>query len=73
LHCTINPFDARSLSRHYLTGSQNLYPAGLQEYGFIVDDSIAAKQYLAGYWANMWRFSSRRAATGEEAARCALR
>jgi phosphatidylserine/phosphatidylglycerophosphate/cardiolipin synthase-like enzyme len=56
----------------FYIGSQNLYPAGLQELGYIVDDSVATRAYLTGYWANVWRFSGARAVTGPEAARCAL-
>jgi phosphatidylserine/phosphatidylglycerophosphate/cardiolipin synthase-like enzyme len=56
----------------FYVGSQNLYPAGLQELGYIVDDSEAARAYLATYWSKVWEYSSARAATGPEAERCAL-
>lgn len=40
-------------------GSQNLYPAGLTEYGFIVDDAAAATALDASYWQPLWASSSR--------------
>lgn len=45
-------------------GSQNLYPAGLTEYGYIVDDPRAAATLAATYWDPMWAESSRRAVSG---------
>jgi phosphatidylserine/phosphatidylglycerophosphate/cardiolipin synthase-like enzyme len=45
-------------------GSQNLYPAGLTEYGYIVDDGAAAAALLADYWDPMWTESSRHAVHG---------
>lgn len=45
-------------------GSQNVYPAGLTEYGFIVDDAGAAAELDATYWAHLWTHSSRRAVSG---------
>ncbi len=40
-------------------GSQNLYPAGLTEYGFIVDDAGAAAELDASYWQPLWANSKR--------------
>jgi phosphatidylserine/phosphatidylglycerophosphate/cardiolipin synthase-like enzyme len=40
-------------------GSQNLYPAGLTEYGFIVDDAAAAAALDASYWQPLWANSGR--------------
>jgi hypothetical protein len=56
----------------FYIGSQNIYPAGLQEYGYIVDDSRATAQWLTGYWANVWGQSQIGAVTGTEATTCAL-
>jgi phosphatidylserine/phosphatidylglycerophosphate/cardiolipin synthase-like enzyme len=56
----------------FYVGSQNVYPAGLQEIGFIVDDSRATSQWLSAYWANVWGASKVGAVTGTEAATCAL-
>jgi phosphatidylserine/phosphatidylglycerophosphate/cardiolipin synthase-like enzyme len=41
----------------FYIGSQNLYPAGLQEFGYIVDDSRATGTYLDVYWSEIWRHS----------------
>ncbi len=45
-------------------GSQNLYPAGLTEFGYIVDDADAAADLDASYWQPLWRQSSRLATSG---------
>jgi phosphatidylserine/phosphatidylglycerophosphate/cardiolipin synthase-like enzyme len=57
----------------FYIGSQNLYNAGLTEFGFLVDDTAAAATLRADYWDPVWTQSSRAAVTGSEAARCALR
>lgn len=56
----------------FYIGSQNVYPAGLQEFGFIVDDSTATAQYLAGYWNGVWASSSTTAISGNGVASCGL-
>jgi hypothetical protein len=56
----------------FYIGSQNLYPAGLQELGYIVDDSRATAQFLARHWANVWGNASPEAISGAGAATCAL-
>lgn len=45
-------------------GSQNLYPAGLTELGYIVDDAAAAAALDRAYWQPLWRQSSRLATSG---------
>jgi hypothetical protein len=56
----------------FYIGSQNVYPAGLQEFGYIVDDSRATSTYLASYWSKVWTSSSPGAVSGADSARCAL-
>ena len=53
-------------------GSHNMYPANLQEFGYIVDDSNVTGQWLSQYWANAWASSSTAAVSGPEATSCAL-
>src|SRR5207253_1174524 len=55
----------------FYIGSQNLYNAGLTEFGFLVDDTTAAATLRTDYWDHLWASSSRAAVTGSEAARCA--
>lgn len=55
---------ARACPEPVIIGSQNLYPAGLTEYGYIVDDAGAAAALLADYWGPMWAESSRLAVHG---------
>ena len=49
-----------------------MYPADLQEFGYIVDDSRVTADWLAQYWAKVWQYSSTAAVSGPEAATCAL-
>jgi len=56
----------------FYIGSQNVYPAGLQEFGFIVDDSRATAQYLARHWANVWGSAAPSAISGSGASTCRL-
>lgn len=56
----------------FYIGSQNFYPAGLQEFGFIVDDSRATAQYLARHWTNVWGNASPLAISGAGATSCRL-
>jgi phosphatidylserine/phosphatidylglycerophosphate/cardiolipin synthase-like enzyme len=57
----------------FYLGSQNLYPADLAEFGFIIDSADAAKHVLASYWGPLWNSSKRVAVSGSEAASCVLR
>jgi phosphatidylserine/phosphatidylglycerophosphate/cardiolipin synthase-like enzyme len=54
-------------------GSQNLYDAGLTEFGYLVDDDVAAAGLLARYWSPLWQQSKRVAVSGADAPRCTLR
>ena len=56
----------------FYIGSQNVYPAGLQEFGFIVDDSRATGAWLTRYWTNVWSNSVREAISGSDARACTL-
>ncbi len=67
-HTKIIEVDAQGL---YI-GSHNMYPANLQEFGYIVDDSNVTGQWLAQYWANAWKYASSAAVSGPEAKSCAL-
>ncbi len=67
-HTKIIEVDAQAL---YI-GSHNMYPANLQEFGYIVDDSNVTGQWLSQYWTNVWKYSSTAAVSGSEAKSCAL-
>ena len=56
----------------FYVGSQNLYPADLQEFGYIVDDSRVTADFVAQHWANVWGQAAPVAVSGEGAARCEL-
>lgn len=43
----------------FYIGSQNLYPAGLTEFGYIVDSATAAATVRDTYWAPLWQHSAR--------------
>jgi phosphatidylserine/phosphatidylglycerophosphate/cardiolipin synthase-like enzyme len=58
--------------RAFFVGSQNLYNAGLTEFGFITDDAARGAELRDQYFAPLWSYSSRAAVTGSEAAQCAL-
>ncbi|HJW93574.1 MAG TPA: hypothetical protein VJ901_08145 [Thermoanaerobaculia bacterium] len=45
-------------------GSDNVYPAYLQEYGYIVENDAAAKAFLDTYWNKLWQASERTAISG---------
>jgi phosphatidylserine/phosphatidylglycerophosphate/cardiolipin synthase-like enzyme len=55
LHSKIIMIDERA----FYLGSQNIYTANLQEFGFIFDDETAAKALLKDYYAKLWGFSSK--------------
>jgi phosphatidylserine/phosphatidylglycerophosphate/cardiolipin synthase-like enzyme len=46
----------------FFIGSQNLYQAGLTEFGYIVDDKRAASELVSGYWNHLWQYSAPHAA-----------
>ena len=56
----------------FYIGSQNVYPAGLQELGYIVDDSAATAEYLTRYWQNVWSHASVAAISGSGVSTCQL-
>ena len=43
----------------FYVGSQNLYPAGLTEFGYIVDSAAASAALRDTYWAPLWQQSAR--------------
>ncbi len=49
-----------------------VYPAGLQELGYIVDDSRATGEYLTRCWSRVWSHAASAAISGDGAAACAL-
>jgi phosphatidylserine/phosphatidylglycerophosphate/cardiolipin synthase-like enzyme len=67
-HSKIVEVDSQAL---YIA-SHNMYPADLQEFGYIVDDSNVTAAWLSQYWANAWKYSSSAAVSGTEATSCAL-
>ncbi|MBV6829922.1 phospholipase D-like domain-containing protein [Xanthomonas euvesicatoria] len=42
----------------FYIGSQNLYVCNLNEFGFMVEDAVAATAYKENYWTPLWNFSS---------------
>lgn len=56
--------------RAFYIGSENLYPAELQEFGYIVEDTSAAAQARRDYWDQAWKWSQAAAISGEEAPSC---
>ena len=42
----------------FYIGSQNLYIANLSEFGYLVEDSTLAQDYVAKYWTPLWKYSS---------------
>ena len=56
----------------FYIGSQNLYPANLAEYGFIVDDAGVAADFVTHYFSDIWAASKRSAVSGPGAATCVL-
>ena len=59
--------------RVFYIGSENLYPANLQEFGYIVEDATASAQVRADLWARAWQWSQRAAISGSEAHACVFR
>ncbi|QGP55155.1 Phospholipase D precursor [Piscirickettsia salmonis] len=43
----------------FYIGSQNFYPSGLQNYGYIIDDTQAAATIKQEFWNNLWKYSSK--------------
>ena len=59
--------------RYFYLGSDNLYPVDLQEFGYIVDDGVAAAQLRRAYWDPLWRWSRAAAISGADAPHCVVR
>jgi phosphatidylserine/phosphatidylglycerophosphate/cardiolipin synthase-like enzyme len=59
--------------RAFYIGSENLYPANLQEFGYVVEDPVAAGQVRADLWDRAWRWSQKKAISGSEVSDCVLR
>jgi phosphatidylserine/phosphatidylglycerophosphate/cardiolipin synthase-like enzyme len=57
----------------FYVGSHNLYPAGLQELGVIVNDPQYASEIKTQYWDPMWVWSKADARSGPDAANCVFR
>lgn len=60
LHTKMIMIDDRTV----YVGSQNIYTANLQEFGYIYDDPATAKAILDQYYAKLWGFSSVAAGDG---------
>jgi phosphatidylserine/phosphatidylglycerophosphate/cardiolipin synthase-like enzyme len=56
--------------RAFYIGSENLYPAELQEFGYIVEDRSAAAQVRRDYWDQAWKWSQAAAISGDGAPSC---
>jgi hypothetical protein len=59
--------------RAFYVGSDNMYPVNLQEFGYIVDDTGAARELLDAWWGPMWQWSQRAAVSGPEVKDCIFR
>ncbi len=60
-------------AKPFYVGSENLHVSDLAELGYVVDSEKAAKIAQGTFWAPLWKYSQRAAASGSEAKRCALR
>jgi phosphatidylserine/phosphatidylglycerophosphate/cardiolipin synthase-like enzyme len=54
----------------FSVGSNNMYPASLQEYDLIVDDETAAQQVREAYLDPLWEWSSQDAIIDPDQDRC---
>ena len=59
--------------RTFYTGSDNMYPVNLQEFGYIVDDARAAQELSDAYWTPLWQWSSKAAVSGHGVEKCIFR
>ena len=57
----------------FYVGSDNIYPADLQEFGYIVESPAAMKTFLDDYWNPLWAQSSRVAVSGTGVDKCDFR
>jgi len=58
--------------RGFYIGSDNVYPAWLQEFGYVVDHPDAVAAVKDKYWNPLWEQSKRTAISGPEAKSCLL-
>lgn len=56
----------------FYVGSENLYPAWLQEYGFLIEDPVAAATWSAEYTTPLWASSRAAAIVDASQGRCDL-
>lgn len=54
----------------FYVGSENFYPAPLQEYGVFLNDPKVAAQMKEQYWDRLWSSSSAAAISGSETSNC---
>jgi phosphatidylserine/phosphatidylglycerophosphate/cardiolipin synthase-like enzyme len=59
--------------RIFYIGSDNMYPVNLQEFGYILDDAVAAQQLTDTYWTPLWQWSSKAAVSGHGVKNCIFR
>jgi phosphatidylserine/phosphatidylglycerophosphate/cardiolipin synthase-like enzyme len=59
-------------SQGIFISSYNMYPADLQEFGYIVDDSNITGDWLSQYWSSAWQYSSMAAISGTGTENCEL-
>jgi hypothetical protein len=59
--------------RVFYIGSENLYPANLQELDYVVEDFSAATQVRTDLWDRAWDWSQNAAISGSEARACVFR
>ncbi len=59
--------------RAFYIGSDNMYPVNLQEFGYIVDDTKAARELTDAYWTPLWQWSSKAAVSGPDVRNCIFR
>lgn len=56
--------------RAFYIGSENLYPSELQEFGYIVEDPVAAAQVRRDFWDPAWKWSQAAAISGDGVPDC---
>jgi len=59
--------------RAFYVGSDNLYPANLQEFGYVVEDANAVAHVRAQLWDRAWHWSQKAAISGSETPACVFK
>jgi hypothetical protein len=59
--------------RAFYVGSDNLYPANLQEFGYVLEDASAVAQVRAQLWDRAWRWSQKAVISGSETQACVFK